>query len=254
MSQVLNAHPELTIFDEVNLLDVARLWERLNDPTQQAALDGLPLPDSEFYQALMRADSPTQFLTEILFGCDATARRWGEKFPAYVNVREELSRLFPGHYMLFVVRDPRAIIASMLRYRNTAERTADDFWIADDASAAVAMLNRSAEEYKRAKDEVITIRYEALVADPAAEIRKMCAAVDLPFSDEMLHPQPGPLPGSALTSQFVRNGVALPWKSSNRSEVSGEIADKWRGELDDAFWSSISNDLEPIMCAFGYVV
>jgi hypothetical protein len=254
VSQILNAHPDVTIFDEVNLLDVARLWERFHSQREQAALAGTSVSESAFYQAVMRAESPTTLLSELLFNDHAETQRWGEKYPDYVNTADELQRLFPGSVMVFVLRDPRAILASMLRYKGSSARTAGDFWIVDDPTDGIEVLRRSAEQYKNIRDKVVPVKYESIVADPAAEIPRLCGAVGLPFRPEMLAPKPGPLPGSALTSQFVRNGVELPWKSSNRSNISREIVDKWRGELDDAFWKSIEGEMQPLIRAFGYEI
>jgi hypothetical protein len=252
VSQILNAHPDVTIFDEVNLLDVARLWERFHSQREQVALAGTSVSESDFYERAMQADSPTALLSALLFDGGESSQRWGEKYPDYANTVDEVQRLFPGSVMVFVLRDPRAILASMLRYKGSSARSTGDFWIVDNAKDGIEVLKNSAAQYSNIRDKVVPVRYELIVSEPAKAIPNLCNAVGLTFRPEMLAPKPGPLPGSALTSQFVRNGVELPWKNSNRSEISGDIVDKWRGELDDTFWASIEDEIEPVMRAFGY--
>jgi hypothetical protein len=252
VSQVLNAHPDLTIFDEVNLLDIARLWERLRTPRQMAATAESPVSNTALYKAIMSTDSATKLIAELLFDEGASFRRWGEKYPDYVNNIDELHRLFPGSVMVFVVRDPRAILASMMRYKDNSARTAGDYWIVDDAASGIAVLQKSADEYIKNKTKVVTVRYESLVLEPELEIRKLCDATGLSYSADMLNPQPGALPGSAVTAQFVRNGIKLPWKNSNRSEISASIVDQWRRDYPEEFWAQIRPSLEPIMNTLGY--
>ena len=120
-----------------------------------------------------------------------------EKSPTNVLVFDELLDLFPAARCIFVLRDPRAIVASMLESGIRADspekraklRTLP--W-ACSLPHAIAHVRRCFERgfaaADRRPDRVHIVTYEGLVTDPEAETRRLCAFLDIPWTDAMLSP------------------------------------------------------------------
>ena len=89
------------------------------------------------------------------------ARQWGQKTPRFIRHFALFNRAFPGAKWLLVYRDPRAVVASMLRSkRHTySTRAAIRRWRADNA-LIVDLIKRGQPE-----PDVMLVRYEDLVTD-----------------------------------------------------------------------------------------
>ena len=106
---------------------------------------------------------------------------WVDHTPSNIKYARTLGRLLPEATFVHVVRDGRGVAASVLALDwgpNTIAEAAR-WWAAHVAmgQAATAVLGA---------DRVVTVRYEDLLRDGATTLRRVCAAVDLPFSSAML--------------------------------------------------------------------
>jgi len=114
--------------------------------------------------------------------------RWGDKTPLYMQYLPLLERLFPDAGYVHLVRDGRDAAMSFLDVpagimtagwghpRDAAGFAAQ--W-ATEVRAAQALGSRVAERY-------LEVRYEALVASPGEELRRICAFAGLEYDDAML--------------------------------------------------------------------
>ncbi len=116
--------------------------------------------------------------------------RWGDKTPLYMQYLGLLERLFPDAVFVHLIRDGRDAALSFLAVPGGVvtegwghPRDACGFacqWATEVRAAqrlgARVGPNRYAE-----------LRYEALVADPAAALRRVCGFAGLDYADEMLH-------------------------------------------------------------------
>src|SRR5690606_18762378 len=93
-----------------------------------------------------------------------------EKTPAHSLDVDLIARLVPGARVLHVVRDPRDVVASMLR----ASRGFGDDWAPDGVLAAAAMYRRYVTRARasgaRLGDRFREHRYEDLVRDGPGEV------------------------------------------------------------------------------------
>jgi hypothetical protein len=156
-----------------------------------------------------------------------------EKTPSNVFVFRELVELFPGSRCLFVLRDPRAVVASMLETgRRAAERGRRAQPWTRDLDAAIGYVRRCLEAAFDAADalpeRLHIVRYEALVTDPEAETRAICAFLGLAWSPAMLTPAARAHPGEAA---ITRTGVWYD-QDSVRRDPDPEGIDRWRDRLD----------------------
>jgi len=123
------------------------------------------------------------------YAADRGKSRWGDKTPMYMQHLPLLERLWPDALYVHLIRDGRDAAVSFLAMPEgivtktwAHPKTAADFacqWRAE-VKAALALGQRVGP------DRYLEVRYEALVADPAAEIERICAFAGLPFEPEML--------------------------------------------------------------------
>jgi hypothetical protein len=180
----LNAHPELAVPDETNFFPA--IYERyarrpdawphavnaflevcahkLQPPVDldvcRARLLALEVPD---YAALLN-------LPLSHWGRAEGKPRWGEKTPTHVFYAHDIIGLFPGATVIEMVRDPRAVIASMKRFPWTGDDTALNarYW-RDSVRRGGAILSTALSADRR-----LRVRYEDLVAEPAAALQTIC--------------------------------------------------------------------------------
>jgi hypothetical protein len=104
--------------------------------------------------------------------------RWGEKRPSVVLNLDAVFAMFPDAQYVNVVRDPRAVVASI---RKVGRRHG---WGAHGLPGGTDTWERSvraADRWRRrlAADRFLELRYEDLVADPAAALGRIVSFLDL---------------------------------------------------------------------------
>lgn len=98
-----------------------------------------------------------------------------EKTPRHIEVLDRVKEKAPNTKIIFVVRDGRDVSASLYkRFENEAESV--ERWIA--ANEAVI----AAED----DPNTVVVRYEDLVVQPEAELRRLCGFLKVEFSPDML--------------------------------------------------------------------
>jgi hypothetical protein len=114
--------------------------------------------------------------------------RWGDKTPLYMQHLPLLERLFPAALYVHLVRDGRDAALSFLAMpQGIVTRT----WAHPRHAAGFACQWRTevlgAQELgRRVGDRYLEVRYERLVAEPAATLRLICAFAGLAYEDAML--------------------------------------------------------------------
>lgn len=157
-----------------------------------------------------------------------------EKTPGNVLVFCELIDLFPQAHFIHVVRDPRAIVSSMLLAGKRAkEKGIKPAAYTKNIPAGIAYIrkcfNSGFTASKKAPDNVLTIVYERLVEEPAKETKKICKFLGLEWSDEMLTPgDKKHLGEKAITSKS--DEVWYNAKTYYRNPDSQDIG-KWKRQL-----------------------
>jgi Sulfotransferase family len=125
-----------------------------------------------------------------------------EKTPFNVLVFVDLLRLFPRCRAIQTVRDPRAVVASLLRVgeRYRLKGLTPPEFVAD-LDAAMRFTRESIDAGFRAwrafPDRVLTVRYEDLVTRPGAAVVRLCEFLGLTFEPRMLDPHATPHPDQA---------------------------------------------------------
>jgi hypothetical protein len=117
----------------------------------------------------------------------------GDKTPGYVREMGLLHDLFPHARFVHLVRDGRDVCLSALDWERKAEQFRRRFPTWDAAPVSTAGLwwrshvLEGRESGRRLDSRLyLELRYEALVADPEGECRRLCDFLDVAFDRAML--------------------------------------------------------------------
>jgi hypothetical protein len=126
--------------------------------------------------------------------------RWGVKEPRSEFHAERILAELPRAAFVHMIRDPRDVVASQrAMWGRTAQHVA----------ATAAAWRRSAALARRMGARAggyVAVRYEDLVTDPPAVVRRVCAAARLGYRPEMLEMGGQPLwPGSNSSDGALRD-------------------------------------------------
>jgi hypothetical protein len=107
--------------------------------------------------------------------------RWGDKTPRYMRSMPRIARALPEARFVHIIRDGRDVAISQAE-RSLEERDTP----VEEAAERWARRIEAAREAGREMDVYMEVRYEDLVAEPEATLRKVCEFVELPFDAGML--------------------------------------------------------------------
>ncbi len=160
-----------------------------------------------------------------------------EKTPVHIRHIDELLSWFPDAQILWIVRDGRACVASLLRVKWASNDPValGRAWVRNMAFALLA--ERSAPASVR------RVSYEKLVAEPEAVIREVEASVDVPHDAVVLDH------GKEVetVSKFETS-----WKHRVSEPVSAARAEAWRSELDHETRQRLAVVMNPMLERLGY--
>jgi hypothetical protein len=190
---MLDASSRLAIPPETGFLDPLLALERSGALTPEAALlvftghydwSGFGLEGGALLQALgqghpLSAGEAIRIFHR-LYGARFGKTRWGDKTPFYVTRIDALAAALPEAVFLHVIRDCRAVVASLR-----------DLWFApsrDPAEIAGAWVQTIGEGRRLGSrvQRYHEVSYETLVRHPEAELRRICRLLELPFEPAML--------------------------------------------------------------------
>jgi hypothetical protein len=208
LARMLGAHPDLAIVNETHWL--GRWYEKRKDLTKEGLatpqlLDRLlehrkfaqhfGLTRDELERLAGREPLPYATLMSRLFDGYAAKRGKrlaGDKDPGYVKYADTLHELWPRARFVHLIRDGRDVALSAMSW-SKARRLARRFptWQNDPAATAALWWEYHVRLGKEAgarlgASSYRELRYEALVTQPEAELRAICAFLDLPYNGAML--------------------------------------------------------------------
>ncbi len=170
------------------------LYDRFRELPDQARVERL-FAGAEFRAALNRARSYRDIFSAFLEAQMGAVgkRRWGNQVPRDLFELDRVFAFFTDARVVACVRDPRDFLLS---YRDKWQRDGSG-WEADRLRrlyhpVITALLWKSSIRTLRAAQRrygsrIMINPYEALVADPEAQVRAICAFLDEEFRPEMLN-------------------------------------------------------------------
>lgn len=188
-------------------------------------------------------DEAYRFIVESPYRAYARAEgkeRFGDKTPSYLHALDELIAVWPDARIVVVVRDGRDVALSIVPLPfgpNNAWAAAR--WWADGIRAG-------RDAARRLAGQVLTVRYEELVADPRGQARRVCEHVGVRFHDDMLAIERSD-PAKVVEDQ-------AGWFTNVWDGINPRAVGKWRREMsarDQAIFAAVAGDE---LAALGYDV
>jgi hypothetical protein len=235
LSSILHAHPNIAMPPETRFLLPAyahrQKYGDLSDAANRRKLaeaitgkgsdfGDLKLDRARIIEQIVAAPPTlgTAFATIWMeFARARGASRWGEKRPAYWSDMDVIFRLFPTAQVIHLVRDPRAVVASLQKvpwYKRPVP----------DAAALWIQADRELRKVGRAQpgDSYHRLRYEDLMADPEGRLRALCAYLGEDFADDMLD-------HAGAASDIVPKRKT--WHTNVHKPIDASRVDAWQGVL-----------------------
>lgn len=237
--------PETHFFEEF----IEDLLQRRTFPLNEAAVReelriflgrgnarGLVLDEDEVVRVLGGQCPQVLALFAALVQCLAgPAHLYGEKTPAHLRWWSPLTRALPELKLLWVVRDPRAVVASTLRVP----------WAVQDPTALAEEWNLDHEELREASHRLpphrlLTLRYEDLVADPAAARGRIAHFLGIAEQPHQIR----------VEKLFV---AWETWKGRVTEPITSDRVDAWRNTLTHSQTTAITAVCASGMEELGYL-
>ncbi len=186
---MLDSHPDIFGGPEFDhLTEIVALRTRLLQSIHRGRIDAICSPTE--------VDRAVGALIEnlLLPAADRISRRLlSEKTPMNVLIFPELLEILPGARFIHVVRDPRAVVASMLEVaeRHLHKLLSPPDYISTLENCIATILEYAGRGFaaqRQAPDRVYCLVYENLIDNPEAELKSLTVFLGIPWSEQMLHP------------------------------------------------------------------
>lgn len=202
---------------------------------------------SEEFEHLAATHLPDWYgLTEAFLNAVAVRQEkaaWVESTPAHVFHLIPLARRLPNARFVHAVRDGRSVAASRRKLGWTVISTPDPLLQLVYAGLSWSQSIRAAERAQSELDErMITVRYEALITDPAAVLERLNAHL---FPGEA----PGPLTMGNLNSLAPGNSAF----GTLQAGLDQSPKDRWRHDLSAFEAELLTWYLAPELSRLGYL-
>ncbi len=196
MRLLINAHPNIAISNETHFFprvyerfasDAATGWSMAVEFFMQRCSIERPADytvSREMLENLLEPDYARLLSLPLQqWAISQGKSRWGEKTPGHVFFTDLLMRFFPDANFVVMQRDPRAVVASMNRFDLIASNDAvfnARLWY-DTWTRGKKILCDSVPTPQR-----MTVRFEELILEPDAVVRRICDFLGEEFSPAML--------------------------------------------------------------------
>ncbi len=227
LQKVLSAHPEIHTVSEpwialhpLFALRMAGIAADYNSDLARTAirefLGRLPEGEEAYWEGVRR------MLTHLYGRAlrEAGKRIFLDKTPRYYFVIPELRHVFPRARFLFLLRNPLAVLASILDTWVRTDSALDLRNFRHDLMAAPALLLEGIRSFGPA---AIVARYEELTAEPEKAVRRLCGEIGIGSYPEMIEY------GAAAGGEQWQFGDQGTVYRENRP-VAG-YAERWRSVL-----------------------
>ena len=245
---MLDAHPELAIPPETHFVpNLIELFDE-GEPSRGDAVDLITarpefadfgLDEDELGEAMAAQPTNARGVLLAFYGLYAARQgkgRCGDKTPGYSTSMRAIEGVLPEARFVHIIRDGRDVALSVMA-RGLKERTVEE--LAQRWKRRIKRTRKQGEKVKYYTE----VRYEDLVNETEAPLRRICDFLDLPFDEAMLsyHQRAaeriGEMSGELEAAEGRR---ALP--AGHRSEMHSatsqppqrERTEKWKREMDPA--------------------
>jgi sulfotransferase family protein len=192
---MLDAHSELAIPPETHFVpELIERFEADDDPAPDEVVEIITSGrhwgdfdlDAEELRGRLRSREPlgAAAATRAFFELYAEREgkpRWGDKTPIYINRMMLIERALPEARFIHLIRDGRD--AALSRAKRVLKEPTPMYKVAERWRNRII---RAREQGPRLR-HYLELRYEDVVLDTEATLRRVCEYIQLPFDDAMLH-------------------------------------------------------------------
>ena len=255
---MFNSHSEIAIPDETNIF--GWIYERpfyksfmpLRSKENQLLCKALGNKIVEEFDALPYIKRKnTKDIVDFLFGKYAEKcgkKYWGEKTPGHSKYITEIKDIYPRSTIIYMVRDPRAVVASSKRYTKQKRGGTKDFWMHSDISESIKMWKNSITPSMNNRDKVLFVLYETLVSKPEKVLRNITGNIGITYEETMLEYYKNSDENLAVKI----DGEVAKWHKETLKKANTKNIDKWKKELSVDEIREIESRLEKYFTFFNY--
>ncbi|XP_055370844.1 protein-tyrosine sulfotransferase isoform X2 [Condylostylus longicornis] len=242
MRAMLDAHPDVRCGQETRV--IPRLLQ-LRSHWIKSEKETIRLNEAGITKDVMDS-AIAQFCLEIIAKHGEPAPRLCNKDPLTLKTGSYVIELFPNAKFLFMVRDGRATVHSIISrkvtitgFDLTSYRQCMTKW-----NKAIEIMNEQCKEI--GSDKCMMVFYEQLVLHPEEWMRKILKFLELPWNESVLHHE-----------EFINKPNGVPLSKVERSSdqiikpVNLEALTKWVGEIPEDVVRDMAN-LAPMLSKLGY--
>ncbi|MEC7242767.1 MAG: sulfotransferase [Myxococcota bacterium] len=236
---MLDAHANIDVGPERKIIrgvcELRDQWEGSRDILDAAGLT------PEILDKATRA-----FITTLMESTGNGASRIGEKTPPNLLYMEVLGRLYPQAKFIHVIRDGRAVSASLLKQNWIDMNTGQRLPYCSEPKSAAQYWMTMVEDIRRQAETVpgryLEIRYEDLVTHPREVMMRVLTFLEEPWDEAVL--------------RHEQAGVDLPSTESSSVAVSQAVntkaIDRWKTELSEEVLALIEQQAGATLKRLGY--
>jgi len=217
LTRMLGAHSAIHAPDEPHLLTpLAHLGYYA--AVERAPYDPLPRGEEEYLDALRACTD--RLYAGLLEG--SGARLLLDKTPAYALVLDFVARLYPEARYIVLTRNPLAVWSSYVQSFFDGDHRVAHAWN--------PLLERYVPAVGRFLRErpvpLLHVCYEELVADPEAELRRLCQHLELPFEPAMVE-----YGSTAAGATRAAAGLGDPTTVAREGRPTTRSVDRWARDM-----------------------
>jgi protein-tyrosine sulfotransferase len=231
MRSMLDAHSAIRCGEETRviprILGLASQWNR-------SAKESNRLREAGLSDEII-ADAVAAFILEVVVKHGEPAQRLCNKDPFSLKYGRFLLKLFPQGKLIFMIRDGRAVVHSVI----SRKVTITGFDLTDYRqcltkwSNSVTVMLRECDEL--GEERCLKVKYEDLLLHPKPQMERILKYLDLPWESAVLHhEQYVNKPGGVSLSKLERSTdqVVKPVNADALSKWVGAIPDDVIREMD----------------------
>jgi len=183
--------------------------------------------------------------------------RWGDKTPVYVAHMRTIAAVLPEARFVHLIRDGRDVALSRRERGMGAGKP-----IGDAARLWRRRVESARKQARRLRGRYLELRYEDLVASPEAELRRICALIELEFEPAMLDYHRAAADRLAELGDLDPAGTRPGRSGAERRRAHApavrppepERAGGWRERMGEADRAEFEAEAGPLLAELGYDV